>query len=113
MKLTGAPITQVRPGQCVIVTDLLLLAVRQNLWMDNLYIRHHTTDRTDSTSAVWSGSKDCNLWMTSITIQGDGVGDPHLGALALVGGQLYAEGMKDQHADVRSEMVDSAWNASA
>lgn len=90
-----APLVSPLPGQCVLFTDVNLLTSDQNLWLDNLYIRHHSTARTDTGHVVGCYSKDCNLWMTSVTLQGDGVSDPWAQAsgMAIVAGQVYAEGV--------------------
>lgn len=81
-----------RPGQCVIVTDVRLMSVYSSIWLHKLYIRHHSTTRSDTMSVIWCGTEDCNLWMTDVTLQGDGAEDPELGGLDASGGQVYAEG---------------------
>jgi hypothetical protein len=83
------------PGQCVIVSDLELMEPTQELWLDGLYIRHHRTNRTD-TAAVIGCFESCNLWMTTVTIQGDGSQDPTRGAIWIETGQVYAEGVASQ-----------------
>lgn len=91
--LSGSPLLDRLPGQCVIVTDVHLVSVKQNFWMHGLYIRHHRTARTQTDNVVvWCGTEDCNLWLTSVTVQGDGTDDPSRGGLEVNGGQLYAEG---------------------
>jgi hypothetical protein len=68
--------------QCVVVTDVMLLSPEHDLWLHNLYIRHHRTSRTDSTrrtgtqSVVGCFSQDCKLWMISVKLQGDDMQDP-------------------------------------
>lgn len=106
---THAPIASPLPGQCLIVTDHPLLEVTVNLWLDALYIRHQTTARTATNTAyslLRCESVYCNLWMTSVALQGDGIEeweqvnngtDPILGALEVSGGQLYAEGAVSAH----------------
>lgn len=81
-----------KPGQCVILTDVELVELELQLWLDNLYIRHVTTPRTDTVSVLWCVTEMCQMWMTSVTIQGDGDGDPSSGALWVTGGLVYAEG---------------------
>jgi hypothetical protein len=92
--------------QGVFVTDISFLRAEQNLWLDNLYIRFRATNRTQQSSLVDCFGFTCNLWLTSVTMQGNKYvvitlssgnvlteGDPEMGALAVVGGQLYAEGV--------------------
>jgi hypothetical protein len=96
-----------RLQQCVLVTDTAFLRAEQNLWLDNLYIRFISTDRIQQSSIVDCFGLACNLWLTSVTMQGaddrlmrvPGEGSvvkkigTEIGALAVVGGQLYAEGV--------------------
>lgn len=82
-----------KPGQCVIVTDATLFIIVQNMWLDNLFLRYKHTDRSDTKALIFATSKTCNLWMTNITIQGDGSEDPVWGGLSVSGGQVYAEGV--------------------
>ena len=102
-------------GQCVIVTDVRLMSVFQNLWLHGLYIRHHATTRTgtESWSVVWCGSKDCNLWMTDVTIQGDGSKDSGKGALHVSGGQVYAEGVALSQCQSTVTHMDHIYNIHA
>jgi hypothetical protein len=86
------------PQQCVLVTDTSFLRAEQNLWLDNLYIRLRATNRTQQSSLVDCFGVTCNLWVTSVTMQGDRYGGPsdvdnEVGAVAVVGGQLYAKGV--------------------
>jgi hypothetical protein len=84
--------------QCILVTDVRFLRAEQNLWLDNLYIRYSATNRTAYSSLVDCFGPACNLWLTSVTLQGDkwavrdDGGDIYNRAVAVVGGQLYAEG---------------------
>lgn len=83
-----------RPGQCMLITDVGFMYLTYNIWLDSLYIRHHRTRRSASTVVLACMSKGCNLWMTDVTLQGDGSEDPIYGGLvAAMGGQLYANGM--------------------
>lgn len=86
-------LTNVRQGSCVIVTDVRFLEVYQNLWLDSLHFSHVNTRRTDTSAVLWCGSQACNLWITNVTFQGQGRNDPPNGALAVSGGQVYAEGV--------------------
>lgn len=91
--LSDVPVIDWKSGQCVLVTDVMLMEVYQNLWLDSLYVRHYTTPRTDTNYVVWCGTENCNLWMTSVTLQGDGIIDPVNGALFVSGGNFYGEGV--------------------
>lgn len=82
-----------KPGQCAIMTDMRLMDVLQNLWLNNLYIRHHRTNRTDSVVVLWCGTLQCNLWLTDVSLEGDAEFDPEFGGLGVEGGQAYAEGV--------------------
>jgi hypothetical protein len=100
--LTGPELRALTPGQCVLVTDLQLMHVQQNLWLDSLYMRHHTTPRTNTRSLLTCNSKDCNLWLTSVTLQGDSRRLSDRGAVYVTGGQLYAEGVPAAHSQNHS-----------
>jgi hypothetical protein len=84
--------------QCVLVTDVRFLMAEQSLWLDNLYVSYSATNRTKQASLVDCFSGACQLWLTSVTLHGDLSGfaaddDDVIGAVAVVGGQLYAEGV--------------------
>jgi hypothetical protein len=87
-----------RPGQCILITDVGLLEVEQDLWLANLYIRLKTTDDTKNEFVVDSHShlncfgKDCNLWLTSVTLQGVLTNAVTYDAMDVKGGQVYASG---------------------
>jgi hypothetical protein len=76
--LSGLDLIPRKQAQCVLVTDVQLMSLgRQNLWMDNLYIRYHMTNQSrspyateeeDSWSLVECSSSECNLWITSTTL---------------------------------------------
>jgi hypothetical protein len=70
----------------------MLVAPSKNLWLDGLYIRQQTTSRTDTRALMWCNGEDCNLWLTSITLQGDDTYWPYYGGVGVEGGQLFAEG---------------------
>jgi hypothetical protein len=84
------------------------LRAEQNLWLDNLYIRFITSNRTQQSPLVDCFGLACNLWLTSVTIHGENSvftpeDDDEMGAVAVVGGQLYAKGVcfMFQHPAVR------------
>lgn len=92
LNLTGSNLlNDWKPGQCVIVTDIALFSISQNMWIDNLYFRYKHTQRSSTNKLIFAASKSCNLWMTNVTIQGDGYDDPTWGALSIEGAQVYAE----------------------
>lgn len=94
LNLTGAtPLNDWKPGQCVIVTDVALFSIAQNMWLDNLFFRYKHTERSSTYKLIYAASETCNLWMTNVTIQGDGYDDPAWGGLSVSGGQVFAEGM--------------------
>lgn len=76
----------------MIVTDVSLAISYHSLWLKNLYIRYRPTTRSDTTSILWCGSEDCNLWLIDVTLQGNSFNDPPNGAVEVAGGQMYAEG---------------------
>lgn len=92
-----APLREQRSRQCVLLADVHFISMYQSWWLDNVYIRHRRTPRTkdsiDFKGVVWCGSVKCNLWMTNVTLQGDGRQDPEQGGVAVHGGQLYANGV--------------------
>jgi hypothetical protein len=83
-----------KPGQCVLVTEVKLFEVKQNLWMDNLYIRHHITSSTDSGTILSGNGKGCNLWLTSVTLQGGSSKPTGSSGVQFIGGIVYAEGVQ-------------------
>jgi hypothetical protein len=95
LRLKNGQLLPHKPGQCVLVTDVRLMAVRQRLWLDRLYIRFKVSTRSpESYSLLVCHDKDCNLWLTSVTLQGDFIDPaPEHGAIEVAGGQLYAEGV--------------------
>jgi hypothetical protein len=90
--ISGPNLVARKPGQCVLVTDVRLMKLDQNLWIDNVYIRHQTTNVTDTPNLVHCWGSYCNLWLTSVTVQGDMSRLPSHGGVEMRGGQLYAEG---------------------
>jgi hypothetical protein len=84
--------------QCILVTDIKLLSAQQSLWLHNLYIRFSSTHRTQKTFLLDCFGSNCNLWLNSTTLQGQlgeiGVFPKFHAAVAVVGGQLYAQGVR-------------------
>jgi hypothetical protein len=82
-----------KPGQCVLVTDVRFFRAEQNIWLDNLFIQHRLTDKSEDNSSLLDClSSNCKLWLTSITLHGDINSTESLGGLGVGGGQVYAEG---------------------
>jgi hypothetical protein len=92
--LTGPELTSRTLGQCVLVTDVRLMVVLHSMWLDNLYIRHRSSTRTDVTSLLACYARDCNLWLTSVTLQGDWAEYLRMGGVEVSGGQLFAKGVQ-------------------
>jgi hypothetical protein len=101
--LTGRDLAPRIPGQCVLVTDQVFMRLdQQNLWLDSLYVLFRTSVHVytccDAFMLVVHGTGAANLWLTSVTLQGE----PHQvdvfspsnspGAIDVYGAQLYAEG---------------------
>jgi hypothetical protein len=87
------------PQQCVLVTDIQFLSARQSLWLNNLYIRFSKTNRTQEPFLLDCLGSNCNLWLNSTTLQGEielivGEETKFHAAVAVVGGQLYAQGVR-------------------
>jgi hypothetical protein len=83
----------VKPGQCVLGTNLRLMNVQQSLWLDSLYITHNESRRSDPESLLACFGKQCNLWLTGVTLEGTTSNR----GLDVKGGQAYAEGVHAGH----------------
>jgi hypothetical protein len=72
--LSGAPLLPLLPYQCLLITDMQLLQTDFNseLWLNGLYIRYRRTTRIDQPISEFILTAG-NLWMTAVTLQGDGV----------------------------------------
>jgi hypothetical protein len=90
--LSGPDLLPRRPGQCVLVTDTRFMAVKQSLWLENLYIRHHTTSSTDTHDMLNCLGQECQLWLNSVRLQEDDSQFVAGASVGVSGGQLYAEG---------------------
>ena len=92
--MTGADLLPWKPRQCLLTTDASFMNVEHgNLWLDGLYVRQKHT-KSVYQSLVSVGGKGA-LWMTSVTLQGDGSHVSNCEQCALdVTSQLYAEGVK-------------------
>jgi hypothetical protein len=103
LRLSGRDLAPRSPGQCVLVTDQLLMRLdHQNLWLDSLYIRYRVSDHIHTCCGTdmlhVSGTGTAHLWLTSVTLQGELNQVDKLspsdspGAIDVYGAQLYAEG---------------------
>ena len=75
LEITGTPLREVLPGQCVLVTDRPLLAQYfGRLWLDNIYIRLQPSKTTPAVLRAAESASDngAEMWVTRTTIQGDG-----------------------------------------
>jgi hypothetical protein len=91
--LSGNDLSLHNPGQCVVVTDVYLMTLQHEMWLDNLYIRRRSSDRTSKAGLFGCFGKFCKLWLTSVTFLGDTAQRLAGGALDVAGGQVYAEGV--------------------
>jgi hypothetical protein len=72
LQLSGAELLARKPGQCLLVVSGDTLDVASgNAWLDNLYLRVRSTG-ADADPAVLTVHQVAQLWMTNVTIQGDG-----------------------------------------
>ena len=92
LNLEGTKSLDWATGQCVIVTDAALMTVVQNLWLHGLYLRYHRTTRFDQPQSILSALKGAKLWLTDVTLQGEGIQDPFVGSLWVFAAELYTEG---------------------
>lgn len=96
-KLNGRPLEDLTEGQCLVVSDTSLFSVTVgDLWLDRLYIRHHlpleeTNPDAVRTGALVSVAGKGKLYMTDMTLQGDGI-DRMQGVRVLNAGRVYAYG---------------------
>lgn len=68
-----------KPGQCLLLTDASAMYVRNgNFWLNNVYIRLRTTDRTRSAEfhpalVSVTDAPIGRLYMTNVTLQGSSI----------------------------------------
>lgn len=102
--ISGVPLQPMLPAQCLVIADMKFMntnSAQGGMWLDGLYFRYQASTREPQADfgIKWNGDM---LYMTAVTIQGDGAGMPHCdicGASVVaqdeggeVGG-LYAEGV--------------------
>jgi hypothetical protein len=107
LNLSAPDLLSLKAGQCVLLTDGSLMQLEGSLWLDNLYIRYLKTSRGYAEALLVCYGKDCNLWLTSITLQGALAQHPHTGGVLVEGGQLYAEGADSVHSLIMSRMLET------
>lgn len=84
-----APLRPLLPGQCLLLTNIELQA-EANLWLDGLYFRI----TTHTTLFRYIGTvQGAELWLTRVTLQGNGDGFHNMTALQLAQrSSAYVEG---------------------
>jgi hypothetical protein len=85
-----------KPGQCVLVTEAALVSVKNYLWLHSLYILHHMITQMNVTvpyPLVSCDDRQCNLWLTSVTLQGERIEFMSVGGVDVFQGQLFAKGV--------------------
>ena len=97
---THAPMLPLSSGQCLLLVDTDLLYVGgTSLWLDGLYVR--LTEARDETffRFIEVGDTTGQLWMTGMTLQGngDGVLDCYTCGLDLWSSAVYAKGAHTLH----------------
>jgi hypothetical protein len=113
LNVSAPDLLSLKAGQCVLLTDGRLVEVEDNLSLDNLYIRQFRTSRGLSNELLGCFGEDCNLWLTSVTLQGAPVPDSSefiYGGVNVAGGQLYAEGAKGVHSLFMNRMLETCFS---
>jgi hypothetical protein len=116
-EVTGAPLRELLPGQCLLIADRQLLELHfGRLWLDNVYIRLQPPEATQGTLSAVVAADGGEMWVTRTTIQGDGSTDtqadeeqPTFGVTALAStARLYAHGTAATSSSPFSVMSASA-----
>ena len=68
-----APLRELLPGQCLLLADDNSMLVGGQLWLDGLYVRL-TSPRDGKFSRFLLSTDNAVLWMTGVTLQGNGSG---------------------------------------
>jgi hypothetical protein len=93
--LSGAPLLPLLSYQCLLIADVQLLWVDSQLWLDGIYVRYRRTGRVTSSEGHCNGFifNQGSLWMTAVTLQGDGDSSSDCTVCGLVNsGDVYVEG---------------------
>ena len=92
-----APLRDMQERQCLLLTDAEVMDVNSSLWLDGLYMRLTMPRDTDGEflEFIDSGSGTQGLYMTGLTLQGngDGVQDCFSCALFVDSSSVLAEGV--------------------
>jgi hypothetical protein len=110
LNLSAPDLLTLRAGQCVLLTDGSLMKLQDSLWLDNLYIRYLKTSRGIALSLLLCFGKGCNLWLTSVTLQGALGQVPAIGGALIEVGQLYAEGADSDHSFFMRQMLKISYS---
>lgn len=90
-----APLLTMKARQCLLLVDTDFLYIGgTSLWLDGLYVRLTEPRGDPFFRFVEIGEETGQLWMTGVTLQGngDGVLDCYTCALDLWAASVYAEG---------------------
>jgi hypothetical protein len=95
--LSGTPLLPLLPYQCLLIADINLLGTAYHeLWVDGLYVRYRRTGRFLPNQDgylfdefIYSYDR---MWMTAVTLQGDGNGIVDCDRCGQRHEFLYAEG---------------------
>lgn len=73
LQLSGDGLAPRLGNQCILTTPADTLHVSAgNVWLDHLYLRLRATGVADTHINLISANKAGRLWMTNVTVQGDG-----------------------------------------
>ena len=100
----AAPLKPLNPRQCVVIFESDVMHVEgSSLWLDNVYFRFRGAAAADTAAAdaalafdeVINASLSARVWITNVTMQGDGTGNlacSQCGVEAAQSAAVYAEG---------------------
>lgn len=74
-----APLRDLQPGQCLLLAAYNLMTVMDRLWLDALRVRL-TSLRDDELQQLLASAPGSELWMTKVTLQGNGDGECDCGS---------------------------------
>lgn len=85
--IEGATLLGMKHAQCMLVTDARVMIAVDSLWLDGVYIRLKRRNMDTPLSFITAES---TMWMTHVSIQGDGFGSTGSAFIAKYG-SFYAE----------------------
>lgn len=105
----AAPLKTLNPRQCVVIFERNVMHVEgSSLWLDNVHFRFRGAAAADTAAAgagaadtalafdeVINASLSARVWMTNVTMQGDGTGNltcSQCGMEVAQSAAVYAEG---------------------